>query len=137
MTEPIAKLFKDGNRYVLHYPDYNISIRGPYVEWVLMAGAEMISKVERLKAEGSIEELELMREFGDADDTAVQIDAARYAANCRFEVLPQCVVTMHDTDYRWIARAEGASSGAMERLMDASLTRSNSFLSGSPPPRHA
>jgi hypothetical protein len=135
MAEPIAKLFKDGNRYALHYPEYDIWIRGAYAEWVLMAGAEMIIRIEKLKSEGSITELDLTREFvtevdGDVD---TQIDALRYAASRRFDIIPQCVVTMHDTDYRWVAKADVADSGAVERLLDMSQSRSNSFLSGSPP----
>jgi hypothetical protein len=133
MVEPIAKLFKDGARYALHYPDYDIWIRGPYVEWVLQAGAEMIARIEKLKVEGSIDELELTREFQDPDSVDTQIDSLRYAQNKRFEVIPQCMVTMHGTDYRWVARQDSSAQGSMERLLDASLTRSNSFLSGSPP----
>jgi hypothetical protein len=131
MFEPIAQMFKEGNRYGMAFPAYNISIRGPYIEWVLLAAAEMIGKIERLKLEGTIEELELMRDFADGEDSEIQIDAARYAANNRFEVVPQCIVTMHDTDYRWVAKADGGQ-GMMERLLDASLTRNNTFLSNSP-----
>jgi hypothetical protein len=133
MAEPIATLSKDGNRFCLNYPDYDISIRGAYAEWVMMAAAEMIARVEKLKLEGSIDEIELTREFLDASEADIQIDSLRYAAIKRFDVIPQCVVTMHNTDYRWVARQEGAMPGAIERLVDSSLTRNNSFLSGSPP----
>jgi hypothetical protein len=133
MVEPIAKLFKDGSRYALHYPDYDIWIRGPYVEWVLLAGAEMIMRIERLKLEGSIDELELTREFQDPESIDTQIDSLRYAQNKRFEVIPQCTVTMQGTDYRWVSRNDSSDHGSMERLVDTSLTRNNTFLSGSPP----
>ena len=137
MAEPIAQLYKDGNRYALHYPEYQIWIRGAYAEWVLTAGAELIAKIEKLKVEGSIEELEMTREFSETGDVDIQVDALRYAANSRFEILPQCVVTMHDNDYRWVARSDTTVHGAMERLLDASLTRTNSYLSGSPVPRQS
>lgn len=129
-NEAIAKLAKDGRRYEFTFPEYEITIRGPYVEWVLEAAAEMIGKIEKTKAESVVEELQLMEDFGGASDSDLEIEAAKYETNRRFETVPQCVVTMHGTDYRWVSRDGRADErqSHIQRLYDSSLTRNGTFL---------
>ncbi len=128
--EPIAQLIKDGKRYELVYPEYGLTIRGPYVEWVLEAGAEMIAKIEKTKLEGTLEEIEMMAEFVDGADAPMKIEALRFESNNRFEVVPQCVVSMGDTDYRWISKSGDTEQSVsnMERLYDTSNTRKKNWL---------
>jgi hypothetical protein len=131
--DPIAVLTKNGSRFELNYPEYGLTVRGPYVEWVLEAAADIIAKFEKTKAESVVEELKMLREFGDNNVNEIEIETAGYEANVRFETVPQCVVTMNEMDYRWVqsaGRKEGAN-GPMERLHDMSLTRNNTFLANS------
>jgi hypothetical protein len=128
--EPIAFLSRNGSRYELNYPDYGLTIRGPYVEWVLEAAADIIARFEKTRMESVVEELTMLKEFGDESTSDIAIEQARYEANTRFETVPQCVVTMNEMDYRWVqgqSRKEGADA-PMERLHDMSLTRNNTFL---------
>jgi hypothetical protein len=128
--DPIATLSKSGSRYELSYPDYGLTVRGPHVEWVLEAAADIIAKFEKTKAESVVEELTMLKEFGDNNVGEIEIETARYDANARFETVPQCVVTMNEMDYRWTqtsGRRDGLN-GPLERLHDMSLTRGNSFL---------
>jgi hypothetical protein len=114
--DAIAYLAKDGRRFELNFPEYALTIRGPYVEWVLEAAAEIIGKVERTKAESAVEEM--------------QIDSAKYEQATRFETIPQCVVTMNEMDYRWVAKdgRKPEDQTPMQRLHDISLTRNGTFL---------
>jgi hypothetical protein len=128
--DPIATIARNGNRFELHYPDYGLTVRGPHVEWVLEAAADIIARFEKTRMESVVDELTMLKEFGEDAASDVEIESARYDATARFETVPQCVVTMNEMDYRWVqsaGRQEG-QNGPMERLHDMSLTRSNSFL---------
>jgi hypothetical protein len=128
--DAIAFLTRNGNRFELTYPEYGLTIRGPHAEWVLEAAADIIAKFEKTRMESVVEELTMLREFGDNNIGDIEIETARYEANARFETVPQCVVTMNDMDYRWVqvaARKDGPDA-PMERLHDMSLTRNNTFL---------
>jgi hypothetical protein len=128
--DAIAYLAKDGRRFELNFPEYALTVRGPYVEWVLEAAAEIISKFERTKAESSVEEMQMMKDFDDGVTTEVDIQAARYERETRFETIPQCVVTMNEMDYRWVSKEgrKGDEISPMQRLHDLSLTRNGTFL---------
>jgi hypothetical protein len=109
-----------------------MTIKGDFAEWVLSAAAEMLEVVARREAEGRITELEAMCEFGEAEP--VELDSARYDQRARFEVLPQCTVSLGDMDYRWVS-PEGRKKlndefggHPMKRVHDMALTRNDSFL---------
>ncbi|MEO1066641.1 MAG: hypothetical protein AAFW47_04605 [Pseudomonadota bacterium] len=125
-----AYLRKVDGRYEFVHPAYDLKIRGPYVEWVLQAAADVIAQVEQTKTLGEIEELELLSEFDEDAQNGIQIDSLKYEGNNRFEVLPQCLISLGMADYKWVA-SKGASEpkkGFGERLHDMSLTRSQSWL---------
>lgn len=128
--QQIAVLARDGNRFELNFPEYDLIVRGPYIEWVLEAAAEIIAKLEKTKADSAVEELEMLKEFGEMDNAEIEIDSARYHATTRFETVPQCVVQMNEMDYRWVAREgrRGDENGPVQRLLDMSLTRNGTFL---------
>jgi hypothetical protein len=128
--DPIAFLTKNGSRYELNYPDYGLTVRGPHVEWVLAAAADIIARFEKTRMESVVEELVMLKDFGDESTSEVAIEAARYDVNARFETVPQCVVTMNEMDYRWVqpSAQSGGEAPPMQRLHDMSLTRNNSFL---------
>jgi hypothetical protein len=128
--DAIAYLAKSGSRFELNFPEYALTVRGPYVEWVLEAAAEIISKFERTKAEGIVEEMKMLQEFGDTSTTEMDVQAATYEKAGRFETLPQCVVTMNEMDYRWISKEgrKGDEVSPMQRLHDMSMTRNGTFL---------
>jgi hypothetical protein len=128
--DAIAHLVKDGRRYELTFPEYALTIRGPYIEWVLEAAADIIQSFERTRAESTIEELKMLQEFGDGGARQVDIDTAAYEQDVRFETVPQCVVSMNEMDYRWVAKEgrKGDEISPMQRLHDISLTRNGTFL---------
>jgi len=127
----VGFLRKSGPSYEFHYPEHNLVVRGSYVEWVLEAAAEIIAQTERLKSDGHIEEMKTLAEFGEADE--VDVDTALFDANARFEIVPQCIVSMGSMDYRWVSVA-GRRAGpedpeqAMVRIHDMSRTRNDTFL---------
>jgi hypothetical protein len=126
----IGFLRKNGPSFEFHYPEHALIVRGSYIEWVLEAAAEIISQTEKLKADGHLEELKALAEFGEADE--VEIDSALYDANARFEVVPQCLVSMGSMDYRWISavgrRTDPEPEQPMQRIHDMSRTRHDTFL---------
>lgn len=128
--EQIGFLREHDGRYEFHYDALNLTIRGHYAEWVLEAAAEVISQTERLQADGQIEELATLCEFGEANE--LELDSAKFDAKSRFEVIPQCVVTMGTLDYKWTALpgrdAETDANQPIKRIQDMSLTRNDSFL---------
>ncbi|MGL4239973.1 MAG: hypothetical protein ACRCTI_02550 [Beijerinckiaceae bacterium] len=128
--DAIAHLVKDGRRYELNFPEYALTIRGPYIEWVLEAAADIIASFERTKAESAVEELRMLQEFGDGSSRQVDIDTALYEQDVRFETVPQCVISMNEMDYRWVAKEgrKGDEISPMQRLHDISLTRNGTFL---------
>lgn len=128
MIEDVATLRKAAGRYEFVYPALGLIVRGPYLEWVLEASAEIVAHTEKLRAEGKIEELEMLKEFGDATD--IEVDAVRFDAQNRFESVPQCVISMGDNDYRWVAASgrRKPEDKPLSRLHDMSLTRNDTFL---------
>ncbi|MGL4636218.1 MAG: hypothetical protein ACRCWF_09575 [Beijerinckiaceae bacterium] len=128
--DAIATLSKDGRRFELTFPEYGLTVRGPYVEWVLEASAEIISKMELTKAESTVEEMQMLKEFGDSGTSELEIESAKYEQTLRFETVPQCVVTMNEMDYRWVSKVgrKADNDTPMQRLHDISLTRNGSFL---------
>ncbi|MEM7621050.1 MAG: hypothetical protein AAF228_11420 [Pseudomonadota bacterium] len=132
MTDNVlARLNKLDGRFELTYPDYGIRIRAPYAEWVFEAAADIIRRIEKTKTDGDIDELQLMQEIGEGgDEMSVQIDAIKYNKNNRFEVVPQCVVSLGDMDYRWVSRNTQAEEQTSfgDRIHNMAMTRSNSFL---------
>lgn len=124
-NEHVAYLVKHETRFELVYPAYNLALRGPYAEWLFQAAAEVIRRIDSIKAEGALDELEMLAGFGDMEDAPVQMDSLRYESGTRFETVPQCLVTVGDTDYRWVApeaRNPGVN-GFGERIHDMLLTR--------------
>ncbi len=122
--------FRD-DRYEFHYPEYGLTIRGPFVEWVLQAAAEVVSRTAELSAQGRIDELETLAEFGEAEP--IEVESARYDANARFEQVPQCVVSMGKLDYHWVAPEGREAAGddltsCLRRLHVMSKTRNDTFL---------
>lgn len=128
----IAYMYDLDGRFELVYPEYGIRVRAPYAEWAFEAAADIITRMEKTKCEGDIDELEMMKEIGEGgDELSVQIDAAKFESNNRFEIVPQCVISLGNTDYRWVSRNHKIDENSNEfgkRIHDMSLTRNNSFL---------
>ena len=130
--EIIGYLKESGDRFEFHYDKLGLVIRGNYPEWVLAAASEIIQDTARLESQSHVEELSALVEFGEA--TELDIDAHLVDMKFRFEVLPQCVVSMGAMDYRWASeearkKVSAEFDGhALRRLHDMSLTRNNSFL---------
>lgn len=131
--DDIGRLTKANGRYEFSFEELNLVVRGAHAEWVLEAATEIIKEVVQAEVEGQTSEIEALMEFGEADE--IELDIALQDHKARFEVMPQCMVSMGDMDYRWIAPegrkgAEGApdSRQVMERLVDQSLTRNDTFL---------
>ena len=128
--DSIGYLTERNGRFEFHYEALGLVICGNYAEWVLEAAAEVIAQTEKLLADGKIDELETLAEFGEATD--MEVDSAKFDAKSRFEIIPQCMVTMGSLDYKWISaagRAEDMPDGhAMQRVHDMSLTRNDTFL---------
>jgi len=129
----IGKLMEAYGMFEVRDPSRSLIVRGEHPEWVLMAAAERIGNTSRLEAESQIEEMQAMLEFDAAEQ--IEIDAAKYSLKERFEIVPQCIVTMGKIDYKWAAPEGRAQmvpefgSQPVKRVHDMSLTRSNSFLS--------
>ncbi len=132
--EPIAHLYKDGTRFELVYPEYGVIVRGPHPEWVLEAGAEVLAQIDKTRSEGTIEEMEMLKEFNAEDISDMEIAGLKQENAERFNTVPQCIVQMGNADYRWVAKDGRALRGhqMIERLHDASLVRSNDWLTHQP-----
>ena len=129
--EQIGYLRERDGRYEFQYDPLNLTIRGHYAEWVLEAAAEVIAETEKLQSDGQIDELMTLCEFGEANE--MELDSAKFDAKARFEIVPQCIVTMGTLDYKWKSRPgreapESGSHQTIERLQDMSLTRNDTFL---------
>jgi hypothetical protein len=135
--EEIGILTRENGHYQLAYPALGLVVRGPHAEWVLEAAAEVIAETEKLRADSQIEELTALVEFGEAEE--IEIDAAKYDASQRFEIVPQCHVVLGSIDYHWISPAgrsgeeDGHLSSKLRRLFDMSRTRNDSFLRNEDP----
>ncbi len=125
----IGFLRKSDERYEFYYPELGLIIRGSYAEWVLEAAGEIIARAEKMRAEGQIDELATLAEFGEAAE--IEVESARFDANARFEAIPQCVVSMGTIDYHWVSpdgRGAGEDHMGLRRIHDTSRTRNDSFL---------
>jgi hypothetical protein len=132
----LGQLFEADGRYEFRYGDLNLIVRGDHPEWVLQAASEVLCKTARLEKESMIDELTSLVEFEAATET--EVDAARYALKERFEILPQCIVSMGRMDYRWAAEGgEGAAGSGVRRPADQANPRhvadkNDSFLENEP-----
>ena len=130
--ETLGVLTKSGGRYEYRHESLALVVRGDYAEWVLAAAAELMDVIAKREAEGKLEELETLQEFGEAEP--IELDSAKFDMQARFEAVPQCLVTMGTMDYRWVApegrdQAEGVFDGhPIKRVHDMSLTRNDTFL---------
>ena len=128
----IGRLSESDGQYEFRDPSRSLIVRGDHPEWVLLAAAEVIGKTAKLEAESVVEELTAMVEFEAVEE--IEVDSAKYALKERFDLIPQCIVTLGRMDYKWAA-AEGRAKKkeefgdqALKRVHDMSLTRSDSFL---------
>ena len=130
--ETIGYLKESGGRFEFHFDQLGLVIRGNYAEWVLAAAAEIIRDTAQKEAESKLEELNALVEFGEA--TELDVDAQKVDIKFRFDVLPQCVVTMGTMDCRWadeharLLQKREFDGHTMRRLHDMSMTRDDSFL---------
>ncbi|WP_370400194.1 hypothetical protein [Sulfitobacter sp. JB4-11] len=132
----IGQLSEADGQYEYRDQARGLIIRGEHPEWVLQAAAEVIGNTARLEAESVVEELTAMLEFEAAEP--IEVDSAKYALKERFELVPQCIVSLGKMDYKWAA-AEGRAqkpeefgSQPLKRLHDMSMTKSDSFLTNEP-----
>ena len=130
--DKIGYLTEDDGRFEYRMDGLGLIVRGNYAEWVLQAAAEIISKTARAEAEGRLEEISALMEFGEA--TEMDLDATKFDMKARFEILPQCIVSMGSMEYRWAAPeareklADEFDGHAMRRIHDMSMTRNDTFL---------
>ena len=133
-TELLGQLRFTSGRYEFHCPQYQLVVRGRYIEWVMEAAAEVIYRTEQLKSEGSIEEKRLLSEF-DEHVTEIDIDMAKWDHKTRFDQLPQCIVSLGSDDFRWV-HPDGRKDDdrpCTQRIVDQSLTReTGSWLKDEP-----
>ena len=132
----IGQLSESDGQFEFRDPTRNLIVRGEHPEWVLQAAAEVIGNTARLEAESVVEELTAMLEFEAAEQ--IEVDSAKYAMKERFELVPQCIVSLGKMDYKWAA-AEGRAkkpeefgNQPLKRVHDMSLTRSDTFLENEP-----
>jgi hypothetical protein len=128
----IGQLRQADGQYEFRDTSRNMIVRGEHPEWVLQAAAEVIGNTAKLEAESVVDELTAMIEFEAAEP--MELDSAKYAMKERFDLIPQCIVSLGKMDYRWAA-SEGRAKDKEEfgdqplkRVHDMSLTRSQSFL---------
>lgn len=132
----IGQLNEADGQYEYRDPSRQLIVRGEHPEWVLQAAAEVIANTAKLEAESVVDELTALLEFDAAEE--MEIDSAKIALKDRFELVPQCVVSMGKLDYRWAAvegrqkKPEEFGGKTITRLHDMSLTRSDSFLENEP-----
>jgi len=128
----IGQLREVDGQYEFRDNTRNLIVRGEHPEWVLNAAAEVISDTARLEAQSLVDEMTAMLEFDAADP--IELDSAKYSLNQRFELIPQCVVSLGNVDYKWASsegrekKPEEFGSGTLKRVHDMSLTRSDTFL---------
>jgi hypothetical protein len=130
--EQIGSLKEVDGRYEFRHEPSGLVVRGDFYEWVLAAAAEVLATAAKAEDEGRVDELASLSEFGEANP--IEVDSARYALKARFEMVPQCTVTMGSHDYRWVApeardRLPGEFDNApFRRIHDMALTRNDTFL---------
>jgi hypothetical protein len=125
MSEHIAYLVRVDKRLELVYPEFGLRLRAPYPEWLFEAASEIIRRIEGAKTQGAIDEAEMLAEFEAEESNPVSLDILKYESGARFETVPQCMVTLGESDYRWVAREarKPDSNSIGERLHDTMLTR--------------
>ncbi len=132
----IGQLSESDGQFEFRDPTRNLIVRGEHPEWVLQAAAEVIGNTARLEAESVVEELTAMLEFEAAEQ--IEVDSAKYAMKERFELVPQCIVSLGKMDYKWAAqegrakKPEEFGNQPLKRVHDMSLTRSDTFLENEP-----
>ena len=132
----IGRLSQADGQYEFRDPSRNLIVRGGHPEWVLMAAAEVIGNTARLEAESLVDELSAMLEFKAAEP--IEVDSAKFSLKERFELIPQCIVSLGTMDYKWAASEGRARKPAefgkhpISRVHDMSLMRSDSFLKNEP-----
>lgn len=128
----IGQLFEADGRYEFRLDEMSLIVRGDHPEWVLQAAAEVAGQTARLEAESRVEELESLVEFEAA--TEIEVDSAKFSLNQRFEVIPQCLVTMGRLDYKWAAPAgrehmsDEFGGHPYRRVHNMALTYNDTFL---------
>ncbi|MEM7520405.1 MAG: hypothetical protein AAF307_05145 [Pseudomonadota bacterium] len=128
----IGQLSEADGRYEFRLPEMSLVVRGDHPEWVMHAASEIVASVTKNEVDGKIDELETLVEFDEASD--MDVAAAKYAKKERFEIMPQCIVSMGRIDYRWVApqgreKLNGSFDGQpYTRISDMSLTQNDSFL---------
>jgi len=129
----IGQLREADGQYEFRDPSLNLIVRGEHPEWVLMAAAEVIGNTAKLESQSHIEEMTAMMEFDAVEP--IELDAAKYAMKGRFELIPQCIVSLGSMDYKWAAeegrvkKPEEFGGQTLKRVHDMSLTKTDSFLS--------
>lgn len=128
----IGQLVEDDGRYELRVPELSLVVRGDYPEWVMQAASEVLANVMKAESESLLEEKSTLLEFGEATET--DVDSAKFTIKQRFEIVPQCIVTMGRLDYKWAAREgrekldEEFDGRSVTRIHDMSLTMNDTFL---------
>ena len=134
--EMIGKLTEEDGRIEFRCQRSGLVVRGDYVEWVLAAAAEMLGDIARHEMDGRLAEVETLAEFGECSPT--EVDSVKWQHKARFEIVPQCSVSMGKTEYRWVAPdatdvREGEFDGhPLKRVHNMALTRNDSFLENEP-----
>lgn len=132
----IGQLSESDGRFEFRDPTRNLIVRGEHPEWVLQAAAEVIGNTAKLEAESVVEELTAMVEFEAAEQ--IEVDSAQYALKERFDMVPQCIVSLGKMDYKWASpearekKPEEFGERTLKRVHDMSMTRTDSFLTNDP-----
>lgn len=132
----IGQLSESDGQYEFRDTTRNLIVRGEHPEWVLQAAAEVIGNTAKLVAESVVDELTAMVEFEAAEQ--IEVDSAQYALKERFDVVPQCIVSMAKMDYKWAAiegrnqKPDEFGKQPLKRVHDMSMTRTDSFLKNDP-----
>jgi len=128
----IGQLIEADGRYEFRIEEKGLIVRGDYPEWVIKAASEVLETTEKLEAESRVDELTSLVAFEAAEP--IEVESARYTLKQRFEIIPQCIVTLGRMDFRWAAK-EGRDKLARQfdghtvtRINDMSLTLNDSFL---------
>ncbi|MEO1238068.1 MAG: hypothetical protein AAFW64_00105 [Pseudomonadota bacterium] len=132
----IGQLLESDGRFEFRASEHSLIVRGDHPEWVMQAASEVLANAAQMQCAGEIEELETLVEFEEA--TEVEVDAAKYAMKERFEIIPQCIVSMGRLDYKWVATQgreklrEEFGDNIYRRIHDMSLTYNDSLTQNEP-----
>jgi hypothetical protein len=128
----IGQLIENEGRYEFRMTEMSLIVRGDHPEWVMEAASEIVATTAKNECESKVDELETLLEFEEATET--DVSAAKFAMKERFEIVPQCVVSLGRVDYKWAAadgrvqRQDEFGDRPYKRIADMSLTRNDSFL---------